>query len=218
MKCITVGGTKGGTGKTTIAINLSVALTIRGYKILIIDADEQCSALSWRGLRKDDSISAISLTQPTIHKDINNIGNNFDIVIIDVGGSDSNVLRSAITAAHLLLIPFKAGQFDVWAVGDTLKILQEAESFGIKPKAKIILNQVTPNTVMFREAKKVIAEMPVPGMDAYICNRQVFIKSALTGKSVIELEPSSKAALEIGFLAEEVLVMLKLDKKKEVIQ
>ncbi len=214
MKCVTIGCTKGGTGKTTIAINLSVALTIKGYKVLLVDADEQRSALSWRGLRQDASISAISLTQPTIHQDINNIGDNFDIVIIDVGGSDSNVLRSAITAAHLLLIPFKAGQFDVWAVGDTLKILKEAESFGIKPKAKIILNQVTPNTVMFREAMKVITDLPVSGMDAYICNRQAFIKSALTGKSVVELEPSSKAALEINNLAEEILTMLDLDEKE----
>ena len=54
MKVVTVGNTKGGAGKTNTAVNLAIAAAIQGKRVLIVDADVQASAMSFRALREDD--------------------------------------------------------------------------------------------------------------------------------------------------------------------
>ncbi len=51
-KIITICNQKGGTGKTTSAINLSVALALAGKKILLIDLDPQANTTSGLGINK----------------------------------------------------------------------------------------------------------------------------------------------------------------------
>lgn len=41
MQKISIVNFKGGTGKTTTAVNLSYALSLKDYKVLIIDCDTQ---------------------------------------------------------------------------------------------------------------------------------------------------------------------------------
>lgn len=53
-KVITVCNQKGGTGKTTSAINLSTCLALTGKKTLLIDLDPQANATSGIGINKHD--------------------------------------------------------------------------------------------------------------------------------------------------------------------
>jgi len=52
MKIITITNQKGGTGKTTISMNLGVALAMRGKKILLIDFDPQANLTYSFGIHK----------------------------------------------------------------------------------------------------------------------------------------------------------------------
>ena len=116
MKVISVVNQKGGVGKSTIACNLAVNAVLDGKRTLLIDADPQGSSLSFRAIRGADDLKAVSITQPTIHKDIGDF-ENFDLVIIDAGGRDNTLFRSAVTAAAkgMLLIPVLPSQYDIWA-------------------------------------------------------------------------------------------------------
>jgi chromosome partitioning protein len=210
MKVITVGSTKGGAGKTNTAVNLAVASAKRGKKVLIVDADVQSSALSFRALREDSLVQATAITTPTLHKDIPAYAMSFDLVLIDVGGRDSTVFRSAIAAADLLVIPVLPSVYDIWAAGDTMELLREARSYNIETPARIFLNQVVPNTIMGREAGEALSDFTAEAqlLTAKVHHRQVFKNAAAKGQGVVELEPGGKAAWEIEGLLDEILELV----------
>lgn len=216
MKVISIVNTKGGVGKSTLTCNLAVAAAQDNKNVLIIDGDgKQASSLAFRALREKDDITAISITTPTINKDIKKFS-DFDIIFIDVGGRDSTISRSAIMAAAegLLLIPVLPSNYDIWATEDTFKLLDEARAF-IDIKAYAVFNQVLPNTniKIVKEAKLALEEMSleynVPLLDQYLYSRVDYKSSVGEGKGVIEYNSKSKAALEVINLYEEIKLKLK---------
>lgn len=190
MKVIVVANQKGGVGKSTIAVNLAVVYALEGSSVLLIDTDPQQSALNFRALRESDDIKAVAITTATIHKDIRGFS-GFDYVIVDVGGRDSSVFRSAILAASngILLIPVLPSIYDVWATEDTLKILKEARVYE-DIRAAIILNMVI-RANLVKEAREALEELSraydVVLLESSLSSRVVYRNSVREGKGVIEM-------------------------------
>ncbi len=208
MKIITVGNTKGGVGKSTIATNLAVEAARDKKKVLLIDADIQASSMGFRGLRETDDIKATAILTPTLHKDLTSF--NFDLIIIDAGGRDTGVFRSAILAADFLLLPTKPSQFDVWSTKDTIDILEEVRLYKENLPARMVLNQAIPNTVIGREAKEALKGFKefCPLTEVTLHNRVAFEQSAGQGLGVSEHEPNGKAAEEIRELYNEIMAII----------
>lgn len=206
MKIITIGNEKGGVGKSTIACNLAVESVRNNLNILLIDADTQQSCMDFRAIRaENDSLpqfQAVSIVKNTIHKDVKSF-KNFDIIIIDSGGRDTAVFRSAILACDFLIIPVLPSQYDIWATQGTIEVLEEARSFK-DIKAQIVLNQVIPNTIVSREAKEALENFKLPVFDVKLHSRVAYKQSISKGTGVSEYEPEGKAAEEIKAFFEEV--------------
>jgi len=114
---LVVGGEKGGVGKTTIATHMAVARTTAGRSVVLVDADSQGTASSWSDARKEQAASPIpcmSLRGGKVHVELRELARHYDDVIVDPGGADSQEFRSALLAAHTLLMPLKPGSFDFW--------------------------------------------------------------------------------------------------------
>jgi chromosome partitioning protein len=201
---LTIGNTKGGVGKSTIACNFAVEAAIAHQKTLLIDADIQGSSISFRASRNKDDIKAMSITTPTLHKDIKDF--QFDMVFIDVGGRDSAVFRSAIMACDLMLIPVLPSQYDIWAAGDTIKILTEARTYKDIP-AYFVMNQLIPNTVIAKEATQAIQDYQKDAtlLQSTLCSRVAFKHSVSLGQGVSEYEPNGRATQEIRSLYKELI-------------
>ena len=60
MKTVAILSRKGGTGKTTLAVNLSVAAHKAGLSTLLVDIDPQASAMNWRDLREQETPAVVS--------------------------------------------------------------------------------------------------------------------------------------------------------------
>lgn len=209
--------TKGGVGKTSISTNLAVSAAREGRSVLLVDGDIQKSSLYWRGIRPDDSITGgiqvIGLPTKTLHKDLPRLSETYDVIIIDCGGRDSSVLRSAIIACGkgvvreeggIALILSGASQFDVWGLGDTSDALDEARSL-VDLTCHLLVNNFTQGTNSTKNTLTVLSGMKeIPLLNSRICARAAIKGAAERGLGVVEFEPKGKSAKEVHALWQEL--------------
>ena len=210
---ITIGNQKGGVGKTTIATNLA-CLFAQDHKVLLIDADTQQSSADFHAIRlENDHLSqftCVSITKPTIHKDIKNFS-DFDPIIIDVGGRDNAVFRSSILAADHLIIPVTPSQYDLWATEETFNVLEEARI--VKDIiAHVVFNQVIPNTKIAKEVRNVLQvkaeQYNLTVMQSSLCSRIAFKEAVSSGNAVVEGTKNSKAGKEMEKVFKEINIAI----------
>jgi chromosome partitioning protein len=197
---------KGGVGKTTLAVNIAASLHNSGTKVLLIDGDPQGSALDWSAVREGDSLyPVIGLPRPTIHKEIAHLGGNYEHVIIDGPPRVTELARSAIMAADVVLIPVQPSPYDIWAAEEVVQLITEAQVYKDTLKAAFVVNRKIANTAIGRDVGEALSSYPIPTFDACVIQRVVFAESAAQGRSVHELDPTGPAAREIDAVTNELL-------------
>ena len=197
---------KGGVGKTTLAVNLAAALTLRGGRVLLIDADPQGSALDWAAAREGDPLFAVvGLPRPTVHKEIGVIGQGYDHIVIDGPPRVTDLARSAIMASDLVMIPVQPSPYDIWAADEVVKLIAEARVFKENIKSVFAVNRKISNTAIGRDVGEALAAYPVPVLKATITQRVVFAEAVAQGKSIFEIDPNGPAALEVLAVLNELM-------------
>jgi chromosome partitioning protein len=200
---IIVGGIKGGSGKTTIATNLTVMCASTGNEVLLVDADEQKSASDWAEQRESlgflSSWTTIQLSGASLNSQILKMVNSYDDIIIDAGGRDTTSQRSALSIADLFLIPFKPRAYDVWTLGRVGALIQETRAVNPDLRCCAFLNQADPSGKDNEEAFGMLMESEsFECIDVCIANRKAFGNTATEGLGVVEARfPDKKAVGEM---------------------
>ena len=201
---ITVGNTKGGVGKTTLAVNLAIARALAGRDVWLIDGDRQGTAQTAISIRADaghsPGIACASYPDgPTLRAQVQQQAKKFQDIIIDAGGRDSTALRAALVLSDVLLVPFQPRSYDVWALNDIAGLVDEARSVRDGLRAFAILNCADPGEASTDNTEAAAAVADVPQFEylaAPIRRRKAFANAAGQGLSVLELKPADKKATE----------------------
>ena len=203
---ISIQNQKGGVGKTTLAIHISHALSLKGTKVLLVDADPQGSARDWAAARSDKTpFSVIGLDRPTVHRDLPALAKDFDHVVIDGPPRVSDLARSAIIAADIVVVPIQPSPYDVWAADEVIKLIQEASVFKENLKSVFTINRKITNTAIGRDVAEALGSYNIPVLQSSVSQRVAFAESAASGQTVLETDRNGSAAREILALVDELL-------------
>jgi len=200
---LTVGNTKGGVGKTTLALHLA------GRDVLLVDADRQGSAQTAVAIRAEAGRTpGLACAQfpdgKVLRAQVERQAGKYDDVVIDAGGRDSGALRAALFVADVVLIPFAPRSVDVWALSDIAALVEEARGVRDGLTALAVLNLADPGTTPDNhDAAAALADHPQLTLIAGpVRRRKAFANATGQGLSVDELNPRDvKACEEITALA-----------------
>lgn len=199
---------KGGVGKTTIALHLAGVWARRGGRVTLVDADPQGSALDWAAQRAREGVrrlfGVLGLPRDTLHHEAPEIALSADYVVIDGPPRIAGLMRSALLAADLVLIPVQPSPFDGWASAELLSLLGEARIFRPNLVARFVLNRVLLRTVIARDTADSLADHDPPMLASRIGQRIAFADAARSGKLVCDDAPTGPAARDISRLAAEI--------------
>jgi chromosome partitioning protein len=198
---LTVGNTKGGVGKSTLALNIAILRASRGHDVLLIDGDEQHTALTFTDLRTDllgsPGYTAVSLLGAALRTQVRQLAGKYDDIVIDVGGRDTGSLRAALTVTDTLLIPVQPRSFDIWAIDTMAELVTEAREINDHLRAVVLVNfadAVGKDNVEAAEALKEFSAIEI--LDITIGRRKSFPNAAAAGRAVTEFSPKDAKTVE----------------------
>jgi chromosome partitioning protein len=192
---ITVGGIKGGTGKTTVATHLACIAAGQHSDVLLVDADDQETAADFTAARKEDHPDAAmytcaKLTGRSVRTEILALAPKYDHIVIDTGGRDTTSQRAALAVSDVLLVPFAPRSFDIWTLNKVGGLVEEMRAANPELKAYVFLNRTDPNGqgTENAEATEMLKELKsLTFIDAPLGTRKAYAHAASQGLSVTEL-------------------------------
>lgn len=212
---IAVANLKGGTAKTTTASFLAQGLSKYG-PTLLVDADEQGSALSWSETPEEDGSSGssvfdfpvVGLPVKDVHKKIAQMEAGYDHIVIDTPPGDRSIVRSALLAADVAILAVTPGVLDLDRMRPTLELVAEIEHIN-ELSLYVLLTKVKRISREGRDAREAMVDLEIPVLDAEIPLLQFYSESfgapirsiadyealisELARKEQLELSPSGSA-------------------------
>lgn len=184
MKSILIANPKGGSGKTTLAINLASYFASQGRQVVLADLDRQQSAAGWLKRRPAHL--------PTIHSHVarKQVERPDWMVIDSPAGLHGDKLTAAVKLADLVVVPVQPSAFDMMATSDFLQVLREEKAVR-KEKSQVAMvgMRVDPRTRSAAELAEFLLTVEFPVL-TYLRDTQLYVQCANDGVSLFDLSPS----------------------------
>lgn len=194
---------KGGTGKSTLTINLAVTFSDHGFRVLVIDVDDQNSVSNWFTNTADSEaakkVAVVSLGVKHLRTQLEKVARGYDVVLIDGKGSRDKSLsdilaKSVIQAADFSIIPIVPDELNKDAtedfVDEVLMPLAEYEDI----KCGLLISRHS-STVLSRSYANYYRDLDFPVFESVIPDRNIFKASVAKGLCCFQFKPDDKGSI-----------------------
>lgn len=200
---LVVGNIKGGVGKSTLACNIAVALSLANGKdgVLLIDGDKQGSAADFAASRADilpdTGFTLVRAQGREVMNQVMTMRDKFTHIIIDAGGQDNPSLRAGLVVSDKVLVPVAPRSFETWALEGMAALIEEASITNAKLEAHAVVNLAFPRGADNEQTQQIIAEdFPILKLiTPPVVQRKAFSDAAGQGLSVLEHKPKNSEAI-----------------------
>lgn len=199
LKRIVVLNPKGGSGKTTLAVNLAAFYAASGRKSALMDFDPQASAMRWAHNRPSERPFIHSV--PAFANDLR-VTRSFQLrippdvlhLVVDTPAAMSAQRLSQFTrGAHAILVPVLPSDIDIHAasqlMADLLLVAKVSRRMG---RLGVIANRVRENTLVFRRLMRFLQSLNIPVVGV-LRDSQNYVRSVEQGIGIHELSHSQTA-------------------------
>ena len=191
---------KGGSGKTTLAAHLAVALYQKNYRVATVDIDPQEALVCWHLLRNQkEDFPCVSTTIWRLQNELLKLKESSDIIIMDTPPHNPMDTQAAVKFSDLAIIPVQPSLLDIWATHRTIDIIAKE-----RIPHRIIWNRLLGDSSLL-----------VPYMGAFqnVMNTQlpnhINMASAMAkGKVILEEDQASIASQAIDSFSDEIITLL----------
>ena len=195
-KCVRVlamASQKGGSGKTTLSGHLAVQAERAGAgPVVLIDIDPQGSLADWWNEREADAPAFAETTVARLAHDLETLRQQgFKLAVIDTPPAITMAIQSVISVAELIVIPTRPSPHDLRAVGATVDLCERAG----KPLI-FVVNAGTPKARITQEAAIALSQHGTVA-PVVVHQRTDFAASMIDGRTVMEVNPEGRSAMEI---------------------
>jgi chromosome partitioning protein len=197
------GGVKGGTGKTTTAVNIGVERARRGAKVLLVDADPDQESLTDYVANRDErgaqpGLNVVQVKGTTTSKTLLALAKEYSDIIVDCGGFDSVELRQAVLVCQVWIVPLNPTQMQVWTMPKLKELLDGANAYRGDAQLTAYLLGMRLSTNSLNRARAdletVAAEFEGFGvLSTVVHQRAAFERAEALGLAVTELDKPSES-------------------------
>lgn len=199
---LVLGHTKGGVGKSILALNIAVERARQGSKVLLIDCDpDQYSVGRACAVRNKNPnlipiVCRFAESVNNLIQDVNNLKKAYEHIIIDVGGRDSSLLRASLLITDVFLIPVGPESVEIWAIDDISNIISKAKALH-NFSSYAVLNRSKHQGNDNHDALKILKEYEeFEVLPLSIGNRSAFSSSFGKGQSIVEYRPKNMIGIK----------------------
>lgn len=197
MRILTIASQKGGTGKSTLAINLGVLAGGGTKPVVLVDCDAHRGLAQWRLVRAAERPIVAELPKGGIDEVLSTCrAAGAGLVVLDTPAgtpAPGSLIAQAIAAADLVVMPSKAGFLDIMAARPTVEAIRRAGRSGV-----VVLNEVPPRGSVVEGARTALVGYGLPVCPTAIAHRVAVSYSLLQGQALAEYDPVNRGALEFA--------------------
>jgi len=204
---IVMANSKGGVGKSTLAVLLAAWLHEHGRTVILADCDPQRSSSEWIK-EAAPGVKIVRLAGPDdVLNKLPRLAKEADYVIADGPGSNTETSRALLLRADLAVVPCKASMLEVRALAQATQVLKQARDIRKgQPKAKVVLTMIGKNYRLTQDMKDAAKALRLSLTDTALTHRQVYADAPGQGTVVWKMGAKAKeAAKEIEQLLGELV-------------
>ena len=204
-----IASTKGGSGKTTLAINLARAIQLKGYDVQVVDTDPQRTAVEWGNLQPDgyqlpvrhveDAPTAVSL-----HSRLMLLEEEADVSVIDGSPKSDGTTEALVRASHAVLIPIQPTPADIWAARSVVEIINR-----IGTPAGLVISRQIVGTNLANAIADELRDRDLPVFESRVSQRVAYAETMMDGITVMDRSQASKARQEVEGVAGELINLIR---------